>query len=146
MTASMCNGQAMDLESKGKTLSLEQLHILSLHKTGLAFEASLVMPAILAQAGDEEVEALKKFASHAGIAFQIKDDLLDVEGELSLLGKRIGIDAANNNATFVSVLGVTEARKAMWEHYCLAMEALEKMPRDLSFLKHFMNYIVNRDY
>ncbi|MDF1509588.1 polyprenyl synthetase family protein [Robertmurraya sp. DFI.2.37] len=146
LTANMCNGQAMDLESKGKNLTLDQLNILSLHKTGLAFEASLVMPAILAQAGDEEIEALKRFASHAGITFQIKDDLLDVEGELSLLGKRIGKDAANNNATFVSVLGRTEARKAMWEHYCLAMEALEKMPRDLHFLKHFMNYIVHRDY
>ncbi|MGG0718047.1 polyprenyl synthetase family protein [Robertmurraya massiliosenegalensis] len=146
MTASMCNGQAMDLESKGKLLSVEQLNTLCLYKTGLAFEASLVMPALLAHANEGEITALKKFAAHAGIAFQIKDDLLDVEGDSSILGKGIGKDAANDNATFVSVLGVSEARKAMWEHYCLAMEVLETMPRNISFLKHFMNYIVNRDY
>lgn len=146
MTASMCNGQAMDLESKGKKLSMEQLNTLCLYKTGLAFEASLVMPAILANVDEEEILALKKFAAHAGIAFQIKDDLLDVEGDSSILGKGIGKDVANDNATFVTVLGVSEARKAMWEHYCLAMEVLESMPRNISFLKHIMNYIVNRDY
>ena len=89
---------------------------------------------------------LKKFARHAGIAFQIKDDLLDVEGDLDVLGKPIGKDAENNNATFVSILGVDGARKAMWEHYCLAMETLQEVPRKTPFLKHVLNYIVNRDH
>lgn len=144
-TGDMCRGQAMDLESKGKRLTLDQLNLLSFYKTGIAFEASLIMPAILAEAKESEMTALKKFAQHAGIAFQIKDDLLDVEGDLDQLGKPIGKDAENNSSTFVSVLGLDGARKAMWDHYCLAVEVLEEIPRNTTFLKHLMDYIVNRD-
>ena len=92
------------------------------------------------------MNALKKFARHSGIAFQIKDDLLDVEGDLSILGKPIGKDAENNNSTFVSILGADGARKALWEHYCLAIEVLHEVPRNTAFLKHLMDYIVNRDH
>ena len=80
MTGEMCKGQAMDLDSRGKQLTLEQLNRLCFYKTGIAFEASLIMPAILANANEKEMSTLKKYAYHAGIAFQIKDDLLDVEG------------------------------------------------------------------
>jgi geranylgeranyl pyrophosphate synthase len=146
VTEDICRGQAMDLDSKGKPLTLEQLNTLSFYKTGKAFEASLLMPAILAQANDIEIEALRKYAYHSGIAFQIKDDLLDVEGVDSLLGKPIGKDAENNNSTFVSILGLDNARKAMWEHYCQALEALQDVPRNTTFLKHLMDYIVNRDH
>ncbi|MFK9094019.1 polyprenyl synthetase family protein [Bacillus salipaludis] len=146
MTELMCKGQAMDLESKGKQLTLEQLNMMCFYKTGIAFEASLIMPAILANTKEFEMEALKKFARHAGIAFQIKDDLLDVEGDLLLMGKPIGKDAENNNSTFVSILGKEGARKEMWEHYCLAMETLHEVPRNTAFLKHLLNYIVNRDH
>jgi len=116
------------------------------YKTGIAFEASLIMPAILAHIEDLEVQSLKKFARHAGIAFQIKDDLLDVEGNWVLLGKETGKDAAHNHSTFVTILGIEGAKKAMWEHYCLAIEAVEEIPRDITFLKHLMDYIVNRDH
>ncbi|WP_062109732.1 polyprenyl synthetase family protein [Bacillus niameyensis] len=145
-TAEMCKGQAMDLESKGKQLTLEQLKMLCFYKTGIAFEASLLMPAILAQANDLEIEALKKFAYHTGIAFQIKDDLLDVEGDQGLLGKPIRQDMKNNSSTFVTILGMDSARRAMWDQYCLAIEALEAVPRNTDFLKHLINYIVNRDH
>lgn len=144
MIEDICKGQAMDLDSKGKILTLEQLNLMSFYKTGMAFEASLIMPAILANAKEFEMEVLKKFAHHAGIAFQIKDDLLDVEGDLNLLGKPIGQDAENNNTTFVSILGQEGAKKAMWEHYCLAMEALQEVPRNTTFLKQLINYFVNR--
>jgi geranylgeranyl pyrophosphate synthase len=145
MTAEMCKGQAMDLQSKDKPLTMEQLNTMCFYKTGIAFEACLIMPAILADASDSDQQALKKFAYHAGIAFQIKDDLLDVEGNLERIGKTIGIDAKNNRSTFVSVLGVEGARKEMWEHYCKAMEVLEEMPRKSNFLKHLLDYFVNRD-
>lgn len=141
----MCMGQAMDLDSKGKALTLEQLNMMCFYKTGVAFEACLVMPAMLAQAEELEIAALQKFAYHMGIAFQIKDDLLDVEGDTLLLGKPVGQDSDNNNSNFVSILGYEGASKEMWEHYCLAMEALKEVPRNIAFLKHLMNYIVNRD-
>ncbi len=146
VTEDICRGQAMDLDSKGKSLSLEQLNTLSFYKTGKAFEASLIMPAILAHANDVEIKALEKFAYHSGIAFQIKDDLLDVEGVHSLLGKPIGKDAENNNSTFVSILGLDHAKKAMWEHYCLAMEILQVVPLKTTFLKNLLNYFVNREH
>ncbi|WP_066054242.1 polyprenyl synthetase family protein [Robertmurraya korlensis] len=146
MTEIMCQGQAMDLGSKGKELTIDQLNHLSMYKTGLAFEASLIMPAILAQASETEMAALKKYAHHAGIAFQIKDDLLDVVGDENLLGKPIGQDIGNNNSTFVSVLGKEEAKKEMWRHYCDAIEALQEIPQNIPFLKHLLNYIVNRNH
>lgn len=135
----------MDLDSKGEQLTLEQLNKMCFYKTGLGFEASILMPAILADANELEMEALKKFARHAGIAFQIKDDLLDVEGDSAILGKTIGRDAENNSSTFVSILGVEDAKKEMWENYCIAVETLQDVPRNTGFLKHLLNYIINRD-
>lgn len=141
----LCAGQAMDLNSKGKALTLEQLNTICYYKTGMAFEAALVMPAILAQVNEQEIAILKSFAYHAGIAFQIKDDLLDLEGDDRLLGKPVGKDAENGTSTFVTILGQEGAKKEMWEHYCRAMEALKEMPRNVAFLKHALNYMINRD-
>ncbi|WP_159886057.1 polyprenyl synthetase family protein [Paenibacillus puerhi] len=141
----LCVGQAMDLSCKGETLTLEQLNTICFYKTGLAFEAALVMPAILARVSEQEISTLKAFAYHAGIAFQIKDDLLDVEGDDRLLGKPAGQDAANGTSTFVTVLGPEGAKKEMWEHYCRAMEVLKEMPRRATFLKLVLNYMITRE-
>lgn len=143
-TEDMCKGQAMDLDSKGKALSLEQLKTMSFYKTGLGFEVPLVMPAILAQAKDSEILALKRFSRHMGIAFQIKDDLLDLEGDVTLLGKEKGTDRENQRSTFVTILGPEGAKKAMWEEYCLAVDALQSVPRNTVFLKQLLNYMINR--
>ncbi|WP_405097892.1 polyprenyl synthetase family protein [Oceanobacillus sp. FSL H7-0719] len=141
----MCKGQAMDLHAKEKLLTLDQLNTICFYKTGIAFEAALVMPAILADRPDAEIAALKKYAYHAGIAFQIKDDLLDAEGNLELLGKPAQRDQANQASTFVTVLGPDNAKKAMWEHYCLAAELIEQATYKTNFLKHFLNYTINRE-
>jgi geranylgeranyl pyrophosphate synthase len=141
----MCAGQAMDLQSKGQALTLEQLNTVCFYKTGLAFEAALVMPAILAGAKEEEIAALRAYAYHAGIAFQIKDDLLDAEGDARALGKPVGQDVENNRSTFVTVLGRDGASRQMWEHYCLAMEQLHKLPRRPAFLKQLLSYIMYRE-
>jgi geranylgeranyl pyrophosphate synthase len=146
VTEDMCKGQAMDLGSKGKQLTLEQLNTMCFCKTGLAFQASFVMPAILAHVKEPEIEALKELAFHAGIAFQIKDDLLDAEGDPASLGKLTDKDAENNNSTFVTILGPEGARKEMWDHYCQAIEALAGVPHNTAFLKQLLNYIVNRDH
>ncbi|MGM9923624.1 MAG: polyprenyl synthetase family protein [Bacillus sp. (in: firmicutes)] len=145
VTMDMCRGQAMDLNSKGKKLTIEQLNTMCFYKTGIAFEASLIMPAILARAEESEMDALKRFARHAGIAFQIKDDLLDAEGDRLMLGKPVGKDAENNNSTFVTILGRDAARKEMWEQYCRGAEALREVPRNTAFLKHLLDYMVNRE-
>lgn len=146
VTEKMCSGQAMDLSTKGRVLTLEELNEMCFYKTGIAFEVALLMPAILVDINEQEIQGLKQFAYHAGIAFQIKDDLLDVEGDAFLLGKSSGKDAENNQSTFVSVLDKENARKEMWEHYCMAMEALQQVTQRTSFMKHLLNYIVNRDH
>ncbi|WP_428909587.1 polyprenyl synthetase family protein [Niallia sp. Krafla_26] len=144
VTAEMCKGQAMDLESKGKTLTLEQLNTMCFYKTGIGFEAALIMPAILAMVEEEEIQALKRFARHAGVAFQIKDDLLDVEGTSEQLGKPVGDDAQHMRSTFVTILGVEGAKQAMWDQYSQAMETIEQTPKNIPFLKHLLNYIIHR--
>ncbi|MBM7573666.1 geranylgeranyl pyrophosphate synthase [Aquibacillus albus] len=145
-TTDLCKGQVMDLDNKGKPLTLEQLRAISHKKTGIALEASLLMPAILANASELERKVLKKFAYHAGIMFQVKDDLLDVEGDQIKLGKAIGKDADNNNSTFVSVLGTDGAREEMWDHYCHALEAIQQTPHHTIVLKHLLNYMIHRDH
>ncbi|MGG5253638.1 polyprenyl synthetase family protein [Neobacillus sp. SM06] len=146
VTELMCMGQTMDVNSRGMPLTLEQLEALCFYKTGIAFEASLMMPAILAEKDALETEMLKKFAYHAGIAFQIKDDLLDFEGDRNLLGKPIGQDAEHNQSTFVTLLGADEARKKMWKHYCQGIEVLQEVQRKTPFLKQLLDYIVNREH
>ncbi|WP_182201488.1 polyprenyl synthetase family protein [Paraliobacillus salinarum] len=146
VTANMCKGQAMDLDSKDTKLTLEQLNTMCFYKTGLGFEASLLMPAILVGISDEEKQLLKQFAYHAGVAFQIKDDLLDVEGDSELLGKASGMDQQNKRSTFVSILGVIGAKKKMWDHYCKAQESLDQLPAAYHFLTYLLNYFIERDY
>ncbi|MDD2233771.1 MAG: polyprenyl synthetase family protein [Desulfitobacteriaceae bacterium] len=145
-TQEMCKGQLMDLDSKGKQLTLEQLNTMCFYKTGLAFEASLVMPALLVGETEAQIKAIKEFARHAGIAFQIKDDLLDAEGDPDLLGKLTGKDTENSSATFVTILGPEDAQKEMWDHYCQSIEKLADIQVDTTFLKQLLNYIVNRDH
>ncbi|QHS23544.1 polyprenyl synthetase family protein [Virgibacillus sp. MSP4-1] len=145
-TEEMCKGQVMDLNAKGKDLTLDEMNTISFYKTGLGFEVALVLPAMLAQAGESEISALKKFSRHFGITFQIKDDLLDVEGDQQQIGKNTGIDAENNHSNFVSILGAEGARKAMWDHYCEAMDALQEVPRNTAFLKQLLTYFVNRNH
>lgn len=145
-TEKMCRGQLMDLNSKGKQLTLKELDLMCFYKTGIGFEACLVMPAILSHANEMEIVALKKFAYHLGIAFQIKDDLLDVEGDEDLLGKSTGKDVENKHSTFVSILGSDGAKKAMWDHYYLAAEALQKVPRNTAFLKYILTYCITRNH
>lgn len=145
VTANICKGQAMDLDSKEKRLSKDELETMCFYKTALGFEAALMMPAILAKADEREKGALQKFSRHAGIAFQIKDDLLDSEGDFENLGKPAGLDKENHTSTFVTILGTEGAKIELWEHYCSAIEALESMPENASFLKLFLNKIVHRD-
>ncbi|MNJ47957.1 Farnesyl diphosphate synthase [compost metagenome] len=103
------------------------------------------MPAILAKVTDEELNKIKRFAYHAGIAFQIKDDLLDAQSNEQKLGKPIGQDMQNNSSTFVSILGEAQAEREMWEHYCDATEALQQFTKGADYLKHILGYIIHRD-
>ena len=107
----MVGGQMIDLIAETRQFSLEEITRLQKMKTGALFGFSCAAGAILGQAGPVETEALRAFADDLGLAFQIADDLLDVEGDEAEVGKTVGHDAAAGKATFVSLLGVDGARE-----------------------------------
>lgn len=141
----MCLGQSMDLLSKNKVLTLEELKTMCFYKTGLAFEASIMMPLILVDASLKDMELLKKYSEYAGLAFQIKDDILDFEGNEDVIGKPSKKDFHNNSSTFVTVLGINKAKREMWACYCEALDSLNNVSFNVSFLRQILDYIIYRD-
>ena len=107
----MAGGQAIDLDATGRTLTLAELETMHQRKTGALIRASVALGAL---AGDpiapRELAALDAFAAAAGLAFQVIDDILDIEGSAATLGKTAGKDAAQGKATYVSLLGLAAAR------------------------------------
>ena len=107
----MVTGQAIDLAATGTALDLQQLKTMHAHKTGALIEASVLMGALAtAQVNPQQLAALKQFATAIGLAFQIQDDILDVESSTEQLGKQQGSDATNQKSTYTSILGLEEAR------------------------------------
>jgi farnesyl diphosphate synthase len=110
-TDGMCGGQAIDLDSTGHSLSLAELETMHRKKTGALLLASVRMGAIAAGADAATLAALDGYGRAIGLAFQIVDDILDVEGSSEVLGKTAGKDAQRNKPTYVSVLGLAAARE-----------------------------------
>jgi len=108
----MTGGQALDLAAEGKTLSREQLeHMYSL-KTGALIHASIMSACLMsADLDDERAAALDRFARAVGIAFQIKDDILDVEGETHVIGKAAGADELHQKSTYPALFGLDKSRR-----------------------------------
>jgi farnesyl diphosphate synthase len=106
----MAGGQAIDLANVGKPMSqaaLEEMHAL---KTGAMIKAAVILPALLIDASDQRIEALDRFASNIGLAFQVVDDVLDATSDSATLGKTAGKDAQNDKPTFVSLMGIESAQ------------------------------------
>ncbi|MFZ9311376.1 MAG: polyprenyl synthetase family protein [Arenimonas sp.] len=129
MTASgsrgMCGGQQLDMGAGGQTLTLSELQNVHALKTGALIKASIRLPAIVADADNAERAALDAFADDLGLAFQIQDDILDVEASTEQLGKSAGKDAAQAKATYPALLGLDGAK-------ALLSELAERMPQHLS--------------
>ena len=121
----MCGGQQLDMEAGGKTLSLADLQNVHALKTGALIKAAIRLPAIVADADREARAALDAFADDLGLAFQIQDDILDVEASTAQLGKSAGKDAAQAKATYPALLGLDGAK-------ALLSELAERMPKHLS--------------
>ena len=121
----MCGGQQLDMDASGQTLPLTDLQRVHALKTGALIKAALLMPAQLANAESEQIEALNAFADDLGLAFQIQDDILDVESDTETLGKSAGKDIAQEKSTYPAVLGMDGAKNL------LAVLA-ERMPRHLA--------------
>ncbi len=141
----MVTGQAIDLASTGKQLSAEELTYMHNHKTGALIEASVVMGAIATdQASSDQLQALRQFSRAIGLAFQIQDDILDVESSTEELGKSQGSDSANNKATYTSILGIEKARSEAERLYQQSLEALSPFGDQAQSLGVLAKFIVHR--
>lgn len=109
----MCGGQALDMDATGEKISLAQLERLHAMKTGALLRAAVRMGALAAAASTEQHRQLDQYAEALGLAFQIKDDLLDIEGDSATLGKTAGKDLAQDKATFPALIGIAASRQRL---------------------------------
>jgi len=143
----MAAGQAIDLAATGQTLDIDQLDNMHRHKTGALIEASVMMGAITAGgASQAQLRALRDFAHAIGLAFQVQDDILDVESSTEQLGKQQGADAANNKSTYTSLLGLEQARNQAAGLYQQSIDSLEVLADRAEPLRQLASFIVNRAY
>ena len=141
----MVGGQTADMEAEGKKISLQELEYIHEHKTGKLLSCSIVTGAILAGANAEQKAILKSFAYHLGLAFQIRDDILDIEGSEHNLGKPVGSDVGNDKNTYPALLTLEGAKDKLNEEIRLAEDALEQLQLEDEHLRNIINLIAVRN-
>ena len=141
----MVAGQSLDIESAGKIKNEKDLALMHRLKTGALITASVKMGAIsTGLASTTSLAQLETFATCMGLAFQIKDDILDVEGETEVLGKQQGQDQSLNKPTYPAILGLEEARKRMLALFEEGTQALDSFGMNAEKLKGIASYIIER--
>ena len=144
-TEGMIGGQVVDIESEGKQIDVSELRYLHLLKTGAIIRSSCTIGAVLAGAAEEEIKAVDEFASSLGVAFQIRDDILDCIGTEEELGKPIGSDAEEGKNTYVSLLGLDKSIELVAEYSQKAIKALQIFGEKAEFLKWVTEYLIKRN-
>jgi farnesyl diphosphate synthase len=143
----MVAGQALDLASEGQALERAGLEAIHRHKTGALIHASVTMAAMARpNLSGEACSALDQYAQHIGLAFQIQDDLLDVEGETEVLGKQSGQDAVHHKATYPALLGLEAARAEAERLITEAQRCLNVFGEGADLLRWIADYIIARDH
>jgi len=144
----MVLGQQCDLDAEGRSdVSLEELLFIHRHKTGRLITASVVSGGITGGGSSEEIEALRRYGDHIGLAFQIVDDVLDVIGDQEKLGKNVGSDVEKGKVTFVTFFGVDGAKKRAVEEVEKAIDSLKVFPeKKREPLEAIARFIVEREY
>lgn len=142
----MVGGQAIDLASVGKQITEQQLEIMHSHKTGALINACVIMPTYCDERITEpQREALADYANAVGLAFQVQDDILDVESDTETLGKPQGADIAANKPTYPALLGMAGAKQKLDNLYQEAVGALDRFGVEAELLHNIAQYIVNRN-
>ncbi|HSC81774.1 MAG TPA: farnesyl diphosphate synthase [Chitinolyticbacter sp.] len=143
----MCGGQGVDLYSVGQTLTLPELELMHILKTGALIRAAVLLGAHCgAPLSDDELARVDHFAKCMGLAFQVVDDILDEEADTATLGKTAGKDAANNKPTYVALLGLKGARDKAAELQLDARTALAPFGARAARLLDLADYIVARSH
>lgn len=140
----MVGGQAHDMESENKTLTLEELKTMDRCKTGALLTAPVDMACAIAHPSSEDAAALHTFAGHLGLLFQITDDLLDVNGHLDEMGKMPKQDEADHKSTFVTILGKDAAAAYAEKEAEKAKQALAKVSADTTVLADVTDGLLTR--
>lgn len=143
-TGGMIGGQVQDIESEQRLITYEELVFLHQQKTGALFSASVLAPALLLDADENIIAALDTYAKNIGLAFQIKDDILDLEGDSVVVGKTTGSDAINNKVTYVSLLGLKRAKELLNERIQEALYSIKTIPGN-RFLGELAIFIADRN-
>ncbi|MCY7815406.1 polyprenyl synthetase family protein [Bacillus haynesii] len=142
----MVGGQILDMEAESKSVSLDELQRIHEGKTAKLLSFSVIAGAILADASEKEIEKLREFSHHIGIGFQIRDDILDLEGSEDKIGKRIGSDATNGKSTYPSLLSLEGANQKLDEHIEKAKQLISELPLEKELLYEFCDMIAARDH
>ncbi|OUR89573.1 geranyl transferase [Gammaproteobacteria bacterium 42_54_T18] len=145
-TIGMAGGQALDLASEGKQLTLEELETVHRHKTGCLIRASVAMGGMIAQGNEQQMHALDEYADAIGLAFQVQDDILDIISDTETLGKQQGADIALNKATYPNILGLDAAKLLAQDLNHKAQNALTSFDEKALPLRALANYIVSRSH
>lgn len=139
----MVGGQILDIAGEGNVLSAQEVHTIHTLKTGALITAACCMGAAAAGATEAQMQAARAYAESIGLAFQIRDDMLDVLGDAEKLGKATGMDV--NKTTFVSIYGLERCRAWITEENAKATAALEQF-EDSSFLRDLAEMLASRDF
>ena len=143
----MAGGQAIDLESIGKSLTVPELEFMHIHKTGALIRAATLLGARCGNGvAENEVARIDHFAKYIGLAFQVVDDVLDAEASTATLGKTAGKDAQHNKPTYVSALGVARSKAFAEELRQNALEALGGFGERALRLRQLADFIVLRKF
>ncbi len=141
----MAGGQAIDLSSVGKSLNLEQLETMHIHKTGALIRTCIHMAALSGDHIDEQrIEALDRYAKKIGLSFQVQDDILDVISDTETLGKPQGSDASLDKPTFPSILGLQQAQDKARDLHQQAVEAIAQFGSEADILRAISHWFVAR--
>ncbi|HEY0198815.1 MAG TPA: farnesyl diphosphate synthase [Rhodanobacter sp.] len=142
----MAGGQALDLAATGRKLTLAELEHMHACKTGALIRASVCLGALVAGADGNALDALDRYAHAVGLAFQVRDDILDVEGESAVIGKTAGKDAAADKPTFPSIIGLDASCRRLAELTGEALDAIASLGDRASLLRELAHYAAHRAY
>ena len=141
----MVGGQALDIESEGKEVDFPTLQYIHTHKTGALILVSIQIGAILGGAKEQTLKAFTRYGESVGLAFQIVDDILNVEGKAALLGKSTGGDLSKGKATYPSLLGIEESKRRAKELVTLAVDVLSPFGSEVDPLRGIARFIISRE-
>ncbi|MBS5794751.1 MAG: polyprenyl synthetase family protein [Lachnospirales bacterium] len=144
-TNGMIKGQALDIKAEGKKISENELFDIYENKTGKIILASMKSGAIIGGANEEQLSIVEDIAYKLGIAFQIQDDILDIEGEQEKIGKPINSDLKNNKSTYVSMYGIEKAKNDYMELSSQVLQNLEKLGVKDKCIYHYIKSLINRN-